>query len=247
MNIDGSLCPYLSNFILTTIASKLCFGNIDLRYGIKNLSTGNKFKGLASLVLAYHAADQNLSHQFATFNQLKKSFLSVEKGAKTFHAPIIQKNTNIKANDFTTKLDAACFFNADQVVGFKSELKPEFNISAFNERFNLVTSDHQEYMIKLVHLLESFCENIGKHNFLVYNLLAAYFSDILDVKVPQKNAQHFVGTLTLTDLRTISIVANKIIDNQTADLQRPICSKDEALSHLNNLRALIKSNSTLSH
>lgn len=238
MIIDGSNCPYLSNFILTTIASKLCFGNIDLRYGCTNLVNGKKYKGLASLVLAYYAAENNISHQFASFNQLKSAHLLVEKGSKSFHAPILQKKINDKS--LSTKLDAACFFNANQIVGFKSDQKHEFNISAFTNHFNLNLSENL-YLLNIVHLIESFCTDSHKHYELIYNCLAAYFSDVLEIKIPQKNAKHLLGTLTLNDFRNITNAANEIFELKTSDFQRIYCSKDQADLYLKELSVLMKS------
>lgn len=238
MIIDGSNCPYLSNFILTTIASKLCYGNIELRYGCKNLITDKKYKGLVGLVLAYYAAENNISHQFASFNQLKSAHLIVEKGSKTFHAPILQKNIN--GRSLTTKIEAACFFNADQVLGFKTEKKQDFNIPAFLNHYDLNSSD-SSYLLDVVHLIESFCSDSHKHYSLIYNILAAYFSDILEIKIPQKNAQQFLGTLTLNDLRNITLVANEIIEIKTPDFQRTYCSKAQADLYLKELRVLMKS------
>lgn len=236
MKINSSTSPYLSSLITKTILYKICSGNLSLRYGVQNLKTGKNFKGLAALVLGNYVAEHNVpSYQFATFDHLGVLHLQLEKGAKSIHVPLLVKTTPNEMN-----LNSVCFFGTHQLVGFANETKPKFDVLSFYQKNNLDPTSPNIYL-DLVHLVEDRVDSIDtKFTDLVYNIVAAYFSDILGLNIPQKDVKHFYGKLKLEDIRSLVLLANQIVEEFFMVFMDGYCAQNVAQAHLARLKSLLK-------
>lgn len=233
MTIKGSNTPYLTNLILNNICTPLCFGNLALRFGVESIRTGKRFKGLTALTLGYYAALHNLTYKFGVFSDIQTLHLHVAKGEKSFHAPLLKRNVD------STEIRTGCFFNSDQLLGFDSEKKTNFNSLNFYKKNNLDSSS-PSIILDLIHLIESNLKDT-KYQDLIFNMVSAYLSDLLDLNIIQKNASHFLGKLTLSDVRNISLAANDVMLLLTYDCERTVCTHEENSVYLQEIKLLLKS------
>lgn len=236
MNIDNFATPYFSHLITKTILFKVCSGNLKLRYGVESLKTGKQFKGLAALVLGHHVAENNIdAYKFATFAQIESLYVLLEKGSKGVAVPMLSKSNNLNK----MKLMTASFFGTHQIFGYKCETRPKFNLEKFYKKYSLNQSN-SDFYLDLVHFIEQRIPD-HKHTDVVYNLVSAYFSDILSLNIPQKNVEHFYGRINLTDTRNCVLLANQIVGEAVMDCKDVFCSKNESSAHIAKIKSLIKS------
>lgn len=232
---NNVLHPYNSRIITQTILSKICFGNLSLRYGVENLKTGKCFKGLAALTLGYHVAENAIdAYKFATFDHLNQLHLQLIKGSKSIVVPLISKEITSMLT-----LTSGCFFGTHQLKGYVSESKPSFNLDLFYSKNNLSKSDLNFYS-KLVDIIEGLTKEL-KYSDLIYNIVSAYLTDILSVNIPQKSCTEFLGKLNLAEIRQIALLSNQIVDDLFLDCRHHNCSAIESSFYLAQLKCLIKS------